>query len=387
MAIYNLNTDFYKDVNDLVTLATGGTITGIVDYNSFIDAGRSIGEFVDTDEFRNAFASALANKVQLSISTARTYRGRYGFLVRGKVPANGIIEVITHGWLNALDPKFAELTDGQSVDMYEIMKPIQNANYYLKSNPLQYAVTIQDYEIAGAFKSPEAMARFLTDKITYLFNSYELGREVARSGLMCDQITDIDEHGTVATTMYDAATKYPLLTLYNALTGASLTSSNALVNEQFIRFAAMMIRTVSGKLGSPSTRFNLAGERTFTRNDGEKETIVASHFVAAMAAYIRPYPGDTSIAVIEDGYEEVPFWQDENNPLIINYVDDNEEEATTAPVIAMINDVYTLGEWIERETSPVTPYNAGGEYYNQFINGQFKYTRNRAANSVIFTLE
>ena len=385
--MYNINEGFYQDVNDLVTLATGGTITGIIDYNSFVDAGRSILALTDFDDFRNVFASALANKVQLSIDIARNYEGRYKRLTRGRLPANGIIEVITHAWLNALDPQFAVLTDGESVDMYEIMKPQQNADYYLESNPIQYGVTIQETELRGAFRSPDAMARFLSDKIMYLMNSYELGRERSRAALVSSVIADLDENATAATTMYTPAMKYPLLTLYNNLTNANLTEVNALINEQFVRFAASVMRQVSGKLMNASSSYNRAGQRTFTRDtEAEKLTFVNSAFVAAMAAYIRPYPGDTSYAVIPDGYEEVSYWQDEKNPLTVTYKDASEKSATSAPVLALITDVYAMGEYVEHEAVRTTPFNARGEYFNEFVNGQFKYIRVPACNTVMFTL-
>lgn len=384
-----VNSNFYSTVNDLMTLASGGTITGVVDYNSFIEAGTAVTSLTDPDKFKNAFLSAFANKVLLSLNTARSLPDELGRLTRGTVSPNGIIEIITNGFLSARTPLFVPLTDGNSVDQYTVQRPNVKVSYFCDDNAIQFYHTIQEIELEGAFKSPEAMQRFLSGAALYLINSYKRARNESRKALVADLIVK-NSTATAATTTYDSAQRYPLLTLYNAITGITLTADNCLFNEQFVRYAASVIRMVPEKMSKVSKSFNANAFETFTPNtDSERDIFVNTAFAAALDAYVRPYPGNTQFALIPEGYEEVTNWQSEASPLTVTYDTgvENADPATTAPCIAVVSDRYAIGEYLCKENTRVTPYNAAGEYYNVFINAQTKLIRVDDANSVIFTLE
>lgn len=378
----NINNEFYSTINELVSRASRGVITDIVDYDSFIDSGKKINELDNPDEFRNAFCNAIANKVQLSLDTARSYQGKYAKLIRGSVAPGGVIELITHLFYETREAAFVSLENDQSVDQWIINKGDTDVAYFTKSNSYQIPVTIQYTELEGAFTSPERMQIFLNNKITYALNSNELAREVGRIGLIADLLVELSSANAGANDN-DPAMRYPLVTMYNDIYSDTLTADNCLYNTEFIRFACMVIKKVSDKLTKVSTSYNRSGIKTFTPAD-DKLTFINGAFTSAMTAYLRPVDYRPEYSVIPDGFENVPYWQDENNPLTVSY---GEDETKTPPVIALIVDNLTLGEYVEHERVLSTTLNARGEYYNTFINVQTKYISNKNANSVIFTLE
>ena len=65
---------------------------------------------------------------------------------------------------------------------------------------------------------------------------------------------------------------------------------------------------------------------------------------------------------------------------------DSTETKTTVPVVAVMLDSYAAGEWIKKRDMRTTPFNARGEYWNNFLNVEVQYLTLSAANSVIFTL-
>ena len=383
----SVNANFYAMINELVARASSGTITGIVDYSTFIDAGKKIGDLAGTD-FANAFNAALLNKIHLTLDTFRGYNDAYGDLVQGTMPANGAIEIITQTLYETREAAFVSLIDGQTVDQYEIAKPSDIVEYYTEDQAYQIPITIQRAELIGAFKSPETMDAYLRKKVGAVVNSNRVARENGRIGLVASSI--IEAASTSQATDADEPSRhYNLLKLYNDITGAGLTTSNCLYNAEFVRFAVGQIKVVLEKIKKFSNSYNEAGAYTFTPEDKkERHIYVNSRFASAMEVYIRPEPGDRRSILLED-YVNVPYWQNEDTPLQVNDVDplDDTKEITSPKTVAVVFDRFALMEYLVFEHMLATPLNARGEYYNNWMNVQTKFIKNKNANLVIFTIE
>lgn len=382
-----INNNFYAMINDLVSRASSGTITGIVDYSTFIDAGKKIGALVGSD-FANAFNAELLNKIHLTIDTFRGYEGAYEDLVQGTLPANGAIELITSALYETRQAAFANLVDGQSVDQYIIAKPKGGVDYFTNDVAYQIPITIQRTELIGAFQSPEQMDAYLRKKVASVVNSNRVARENARIGLVANAIVRAAS-APAATSPDDPARRYNLLALYNNITSAGLTSNNCLYNAEFVRFAVGLIKVVMSKMSKYSTSYNEAGVNTFTPEDKyERHIYVNKRFSSAMEVYIRPEPGDRRSILLDD-YVDVPYWQDESIPLQVRSVDpqDSTKEVISPKTVCVIFDRYALMEYLVFEHMLSTPLNAAGEYYNNWMNVQTKFLENRNANLVVFTIE
>ena len=115
---------------------------------------------------------------------------------------------------------------------------------------------------------------------------------------------------------------------------------------------------------------------------------VNSAFVAAQNAYVKSVNFHPENAVIPTGYEEVPNWGDESHPLQVTTKNSGgNANVQTAPVVALLADKWAMGEYVEHSAVRTTPYNAAGEYYNEYLNYQLKLVRNKYANTIAFTLE
>ena len=382
-----INNNFYAMINELVARASSGTITNIVDYATFIDAGKRISDLAGT-EFTNNFNTELLNKIHLTLDTFRGYDGAYSDLIQGQLPANGAIELITSTLYETREAAFANLVDGQTVDQYEIAKPADTVHYYTLDNCYQIPITIQRTELIGAFRSPEQMDSYLRKKVAAVVNSNRVARENGRIGLVANAIIRASA-ATAATDPDTPSRHYNLLKLYNDITGAGLTTSNCLYNAEFVRFAVGQIKVVVEKLKKYSNSYNEAGAYTFTPDDkSERHIYVNSRFSSTMQVYIRPEPGDRKSILLDD-YVEVPYWQNEDSPLTVMNVDplDDTKEVESPKTICVLFDRFALMEFTCFENMLATPLNARGEYYNNWLNVQTKFIENRNANLVIFTIE
>lgn len=427
-----INNNAWIAINELVSRAAGITDAAIVDDKSLIDFGRKLST-MNADNFKNNFANEMANKVRLSINVARKYEPKLQSLIRGSMPANGIIEIIQNTFFSTRAADFTNLVDGESIDMYKVAKSGQTADYFIDEVSYKLYVTIQDIELEGAFLSGEAMQSFLTGKITYLVNSYNLAREQSRRALLASEIKSLTA-ATPADSADSLAQKYPLCTLYNKIYGYTasdegyVSKADALYNANFVKFAVMMINKVYKKLSTPSMKFNDGSIKTFTP-DANKKMITLDALNDAIVAFKTTISPDATVLPV---HESIEFWQQEAEPFVAYFMkdgnsytivntdaervktsgaysyviatgktwkgtgssytevtnfDDGSAQVATAPTIAVLFDDIAMGEYITHEATRTTPYNAAGEYYNIFINFQGKLIRLKSANQVIFTLE
>ena len=390
-----VNNTFYKVVNDLMArAATGAGLTPItvLDYGTFIDAGRQLTDNISAADITNAFAKDIANKVRYSLNIVRSYNADGETLNFGDIPPESVVEVINNEFMDTRAAEFPNLVNGQSVDMYVINKAKQVVDYYVKSEAFQIPVTIQTAELEGAFRSPEAMERFLYGKITYALNSKNHAIEVARYALLSYAIIEATEStsshvATPATNEYSAARRYKLISLYNSIHETNLTADNAPYDRDFIAFAVSLIKSVRDRMKKASTSYNAAGVKTFTPEGSSRLKIIAP-FRTAIESYLYPNTLHNESNRLDD-YEVFPYWQNEDKPYEINYsygaTQDNSK--VTPKVLAMLHDEYAAMEFTMIDDIGTTPYNVAGKYTNDWVSCQHMRYVNHNANLVIFTLD
>ena len=427
-----INNNAWIAINELVSRAAGVADAAIVDDKSLIDFGRKLSD-TNADTFKNNFANEIANKVRLSINVARKYDAKLESLIRGTMPANGVLEIIQNTFFDTRVADFVNLVDGQSVDMYKVNKGKQTADYFVDEIAFKLFVTIQDVELEGAFMSGDAMQAFLTGKITYLVNSYNLAREQGRRAMLASEIKDLSA-ATAATSADGLAQRYKLCELYNTVYGYQasdagyVTKANALYDANFVKFAIMMINKVYKKISTPSMSFNDGSIKTFTP-DGNKKLVCLGALSDSIVAYKTTFSPD---ATVLPDHETIEFWQQEKDPYVAYFMkpsdkyyivntdaernttsgsysyviasgktylrgasnwtevtnfDDGNAQTATAPTIAVLFDDIAMGEYVTHEATRSTPFNVAGEYYNLYYNYQGKLIRLKSANQVIFTLE
>ena len=427
-----INNNAWIAINELVSRAAGVADAAIVDDKSLIDFGRKLTD-TNADTFKNNFANEIANKVRLSINVARKYDAKLESLIRGTMPANGVLEIIQNTFFDTRVADFVNLVDGQSIDMYKVNKGKQTADYFVDEIAFKLFVTIQDVELEGAFMSGDAMQSFLTGKITYLVNSYNLAREQGRRAMLASEIKDLSA-ATAAASADGLAQRYKLCELYNTVYGYQasdagyVTKANALYDANFVKFAIMMINKVYKKISTPSMSFNDGTIKTFTP-DGNKKLVCLGALSDSIVAYKTTFSPD---ATVLPDHETIEFWQQEKDPYVAYFMkpndkyyivntdaernttsgsysyviasgktylrgasnwtevtnfDDGVAQKATAPTIAVLFDDIAMGEYVTHEATRSTPFNVAGEYYNVYMNYQGKLIRLKSANQIIFTLE
>ena len=385
-----VNSNVYQILQDMVKEELGQSIT-IYDRATFVSAGIKLTSSYTAQALANAFANNIANKVQLTLNIIRDYSEILRSLDGGVLPPDGGLEVIQHGFYDARQAAFANLTDGVSVDMYVVNKGDVIADYYYNSNAFQIPVTINSPEIAGALSSPEMFTTWYDGKIAMALNSRREKLNLLRLGLMANSIAECFNgtyaETTPATNPDDLSRVYPLVTMYNTINSTNLTADNALYSKDFLRFAVACMNNIKRKFWSRNTAFNPSEATespwaTFTPEESTR-TYAVSRFVQNVGAYLwdESFRNEYNRLNVT---EEVPYWENASTPMLVTY--DNAGNKNTPPVIGVVMDELALKSFSQIDDVDVTPYNAAGKYTNVWVNVQVGLYENRQANFVVFTL-
>lgn len=388
-----VNNNFYSTINNLVQQSTGQANMTVVDYASFIDAGKKITELTNT-EWQNNFLGNLMNRIGLYLNTYRSYNGKYKDISMGNIPNGGNIEIITNLFYDTQAASFVNLPeDGQPApDQWEIHKPKVLANFYTEDNTYTIPVTIQKTRLRKAWDSPADMDAFINGVMGMIVNSNESAKERARIGLVAGAIAH----------SYNAGKVIKLVDEYNRVSAESVTPDNALINPKFVRFATEYILRISRRIESRSSLYNPAGIDTFTPADS-KHLFLSNTFSSAMRTWIYTIDGVAPVSAPSlTDYIDVDYWQGSKfESSIAGTVKQPEMrvQATeikngtgamsdiSAPVVGVLCDKFSVMEFLDQESLDATPYNARTQTWNYWYNVSEKLIRNDNANFVVFTLE
>lgn len=388
-----VNTNFYAITNELFSRASGGGVsaTQVVDYDTFIDAGKLLANMQASD-LQNTVIAAIMNKVQKTINDNPSYSGALVDMYVGKLDY-GVLEIIINDFYAATPATFdgATIENGQSyTDQFKVQNlGNESAKYYTISDSFQFDKTVRDTDLKGIFDTPEKFDGFIRSQFISIANSIEARKEVNRMAVIADLIKKCAAETKNYTDENAPAIYYDLLAIYNTAKGTSLTQANCLLNNDFCSFVASVIRDVAMLTEKPSKSFNCTGSRiTFTQPEYRKLVVNGVFDKNLRRSLIDAY--NKEYGMIDFPYEVVPYWQLETDRLRVTTNATPAEGAsivtTYSPyVLAVMYDRRACGELVQLD-DVTTDRNGGYRYTNYHWQLNSMYFVNEDANTVIFTI-
>lgn len=284
---------------------------------------------------------------------------------------------------------------GQSVDMYKINKQkVLQTNFYGSSvYEQQYTIFERQFDIA--MSSAEEFVRYNNMMITERRNDRERYEEGKARLLQLNYIASIlDEN--------DSDRVVHLLTEYNTLTGQSLTSQTVMTTnnfEAFVRWMYSRIRTLMGLMKSSSNKF----QTVITGHNILRHTSPENVRVALYAPFMEMIQSMVMSGLYHADmmrlptYEAVDYWQSIDTPQGINttpvYTNTSGAVKTAAAavsnnsVIGVIHDVDAIGYALLDSRVNVTPYNAAGDYWNEFYKARCMAIQDMTEKGIVLCLD
>lgn len=380
-----VNTSFYATMNELFKRATNGTISAVVDYASFTDAGQALASMNGAD-ITNQFLAPLMNKVQKTIADNPEYVPELADMYMGSLDY-GVLEMIMGHFYEAEQATFdgGTITSGTVyTDQFRVVKPETHVKYYTKSDSWAKTLTRQDTDIRGAFTSPRAMDSFIQSTFTDVANSMKFWRENNRRATLASAMKDaIVANHVEAADENNGAQIYKMVSIYNAKTGSTLTASTCLYDSGFVHFLAATIRDIYKLMAKPSTMFSTnRGFNTFTPKSYIKLNISSILDKAVRTSVINAFNKEYGMFDID--YEVLPYWQNIGDRLRIT-TNASGETTYSDPIVAVLRDKRSCGEMLQLEDVE-TDRNGKYKYTNFHWLCNSMYWVNNDANLVMFVL-
>lgn len=192
------------------------------------------------------------------------------------------------------------------------------------------------------------------------------------------------------------------LTEYNTLTGLTLTATTVFQPgnfEGFIRWLYSRIRTLVGLMRESSDKFQtvITGYNILRHTNPENVRVALYRPILEMIRSMVLSNLYNADMMTLPTYEAIDFWQSIDTPQGINttpvYTGTNGAVKTASgavtnnTVIGLIHDRDALGYALLDERVNVTPYNASGDYWNEFYKFRMMAIQDVTEKAVVLCLD
>ena len=381
--IYTLMNSVSKEVLGKTDLIQED-LTGIVDMGTEVFNQNAIDNYV----------KSLVNHIGKVVFVNRPYSGKVPSVLMDAWEFGSVMEKISADIPQAEENESWNLTDGTEYKQDIFHKPTVTAKFFNSKVTFEVPVSITERQVKESFSSAAQLNGFLS----MIYNAVDKSMTIKTDALIMRTINNmiaetLDADKTAfggSTVNYSSASTVRcvnLLKLYNTAKGAKLTAATAILDPEFIRFAAYQMGLYADRLGSISTLFNVGGKERFTPKDA-LHTVLLSDFAKAAQAYLY---ADTyhNEQVLLPKAETVPSWQATGKDYAFANVSKIDVKSASGATISIGG---VLGVMFDRDALGVTNsdkrvttnYNAKAEFFNNYYKFDAAYFNDTNENFVVF---
>lgn len=385
-------TQIFKLMNSVSQEVLGKTglvkedLTGIVDMGTEVFNQNAIDNYV----------KSLVNHIGKVVFVNRPYSGKVPSVLMDAWEFGSVMEKISADIPQAEENDTWNLADGKEYKQDVFHKPTVTAKFFNSKVTFEVPVSITERQVKESFSSAAQLNGFLS----MIYNAVDKSMTIKTDALimrtinnMIAETLDADKTAFVGggtTVDYGSASTVRcvnLLKLYNTAKGTKLTAATAILDPDFIRYAAYQMGLYADRLGSISTLFNVGGKERFTPKDA-LHTVLLSDFAKAAQAYLY---ADTyhNEQVLLPQAETVPSWQATGTDYAFENVSKIDVKSASGAAISVDG---VLGVMFDRDALGVTNsdkrvttnYNAKAEFFNNYYKFDAAYFNDTNENFVVF---
>ena len=378
-----------KQVYEIVNLATQEAIgdSAVVneDLSNIVDVGTAV---FNASAF-DAYVKSLVNHIGKVVFVNRPYRGSAPSVLMDAWEYGSVVEKICSEMPEAVENESWELEDGASYDPNVFHAPKAEAKFFNKMTTFEIDRSITERQVRQSFSSATQLNAF----ISMLFNEVEKSLTVKTDGLVMRTINNMivetmyAQYSGGAITGAGGPKAVNLLARFNTQYSKSLTAGAAILDPDFIRYAAYTMALYVDRLTRMSTLFNIGGKQRFTPKDLQ-HIVMLSEFRSAADVFLQSSTFHDEYTKLVNA-ETVPFWQGSGTDYAFSNT--GKIDATTVAghsqtvtgVLGCIWDRDALGV-MNFNSRVTTQYNAKAEFTNYFYKRDARYFNDMNENFVVF---
>lgn len=355
------------------------------DLSNVVDVGTEIFNSSSVD----SYVRSLVNHIGRVIFVNRPYRGKVPSVLMDGWEYGSVLEKIRVEIPEATENESWELTDGATYDPNIFYKPVVSAKFFNQKVTFEVPMSFTEMQVKQSFSNATQLNGF----ISMIQNAIEKSMTIKIDSLVMRTINNfIGEtfYAEVPGGTYSSRTGLKavnLLYMYNQQYSKSLTAAEAVIDPDFIRYAAFIFGLYLDRLGGNSTLFNIGGTDKQTPTD-MLHIITLSNFSRAADIFLQS-------DVFHDKFTELPtaesvsYWQASGDGY--DFSDVSQIKITTASghdvnatgILAVMFDRDALGVCnLSRRVT--TNYNPKAEFYNNWYKFDAGYFNDTNENFVVF---
>ena len=385
----------YQIANDITTEVLGKSDLLTEDLTNIVDVGKEIFDNVSYDKY----VASLCDHLGRVVFVDRTYEGTSAELKRDSWEYGAVMEKVYETELpEAVENESWELTDRASYDPNVFTKPKVAAKFYNKRTTFEVDRSLTDMQVKSAFSNPGQLNAFFSmlssNTQKALTIKTDALAERAINYLVLNTVNSA--FPSVSNNNYSGMTSVKavnLLYMYNQAYSKSLTAAAAVIDPDFIRFAAYQMALGVNRLKKVSTLFNAGAIERFTPASLQ-HIILHADFKAAADVFLQSDVFHDEFTRLPNA-TSVPYWQGSG----LDYgfsststikgtiaVGDSTKSITMSGVLGVIFDHDAAG--IVCENSRVTTqYNPKAEFTNWFYKEDAGYYIDSNENAIVYYVQ
>lgn len=351
------------------------------DLSNVVDVGK---EILNNDDLDN-FVKKLVDKVGKTVFNARQYQGSAPSVLMDAWEFGSIVEKVDADLPNVQENDSWNLQDGKSYDQDIFYQPKVSAKFFNSKVTFDIPMSFTQLQVKSAFTSGADLNAFLSMLMTKVQNALT----VHLDGLIMKTINNFTAQ---VVHQNKGLQTVNLLALYNSTTGSSLTSSKALTDPDFIKFANLTINSYRDRIAKMSTLFNVGGVNKFTPLD-DQHLIILSDLASASKVYLEANTYNEANVQITN-YDTVPYWQgtgtsygfNDTSKIDVAIKDGTQTiEVAQTGILGVLFDTNALGVSCQNPRT-TTAINARAEFYTNFTKYDAMYYNDLNENFIVFMI-
>ena len=379
----------YDIVNSITSEELGLESILKEDLSNIVDVGVQIFDNTSVDNY----VKSLVNHIGRVIFVNRPYTGSVPSVLMDGWQFGSVLEKITvDNVIEATENESWELTDGASYDPNIFYKPEVSEKFFNKRSTFEIPMSFTERQVKESFSNAEQLNGFMS----MLYNAVDKSMTVKIDALVMRTINNMigetvhADYGSSAIASKSGIKAVNLLYLYNTTVnagGSAISSSDALTDPDFIRFASYEMGVYASRLSKISTLFNIGGKDRFTTSD-YLHVVMLSDFRKSANVYLQSDVFHNELSALPNA-EEVPYWQGSGTGY--GFSDISEVKITTTSgddvdvtgVLGVMFDRDALGVTnLDRRVT--TNYNPKAEFFSNWYKFDAGYFNDMNENFVVF---
>lgn len=373
-------TQIHNLLNTVTTEVLGTENIVKEDLTNLVDVGTEIVNADKVDNFVNKLVHHIG-KVQFNNDK---YTGKAKNVLMDSWEFGAVLQKIDAELPRALENESWNLINGQSYDPNIFYQPKVSSQFFDSKVTFEIPISFAEKQVKGSFSNAEQMNGFLSMLINQVDTSFtiKLDELIMRT---------INNYIGAVINAKDTNTSVNLLSLYNTVSGKTLTVDKCMTDSDFLRYANFTINTYIGRISRISTLFNIGKRERFT-NVEETNLILLNDFVNSSNVYLQADVQHNEFTGLK-GVDTVPYWQGSGKSysfsdiskidVKINKGDTKGADVNQSGIIGVLFDRKALGV-TNLDKRVTTNYNPKAEFYTNFYKSDSGYFNDFNQNFIVF---